>query len=80
MIVHSFIHSSLAGQIAWRLKRFEEAKARQEAEAEALRIEQNVKDAAERDRRKAIRKSNKVKKERAMAVLRVLTKPDTLFI
>ena len=67
------------GQVAWRLKRFEEAKAKEleekkkaEEEAKALKI-------AEKLRRKKIREKNKLKKETAMTVLRAL-KGETLFV
>jgi len=71
--------TDVAGKIAWRLKQFEKAKAEQEAEDEARRIEQNLIEQAERERRKQIRKSNKKRKARAMNLLRALN-PETLFI
>ena len=78
-VLHCTVLYCTVGKVAWRLKQFEKSKSMQEAEDEARRVEQLVAQQAEKERRKRIRKSNKEKKARAMAVLRAL-KPDTLFV
>jgi hypothetical protein len=69
----------MIGRIKWRLEKFEEARAKENAENEVVRIEQKAKDGVDREKRKTLRKKNKVKKESAMAMLRLL-KGETLFI
>lgn len=80
LICITFLIFQLSGKIAWRLRRLEAARSKQAAEEEGKRIAQNMKDRAARARRKVMRKRLKEKKQAAMAVLRAVTQPETLFI
>lgn len=70
---------SKIGKIAWRLKKFEEAKAKQDAEAEAHRIEAQLKSREERHSRKLKRQDSMKTKGKVMNVLNVIKNPDVLF-